>query len=158
MPTDQLEFIQNGQFLLLEKLTAESPANWGVMNAQQMVEHISDFFNVSTEKIKTKLFTPEEHLPKFMEFLYSDKQFRENTKAPAELLVEEAQPERYPDLATVKQQLQQTVNNFLNYFKNDPGKKTLHPVFDWLNFEEWIRLHYKHVTHHLRQFGLMGKS
>ncbi|TXH28993.1 MAG: DUF1569 domain-containing protein, partial [Cyclobacteriaceae bacterium] len=36
-----------------------------------------------------------------------------------------------------------------------PAKKTTHPVFGALNFDEWILLHYKHVTHHSRQFGLI---
>ena len=31
----------------------------------------------------------------------------------------------------------------------------LHPVFGELNFEEWALLHYKHVTHPLRRFGLL---
>jgi len=38
---------------------------------------------------------------------------------------------------------------------DDKLKTTLHPVFGELNFEEWILLHYKHVTHHLKQFGLI---
>ena len=41
------------------------------------------------------------------------------------------------------------------YFKNNPAAKTSHPVFGDLDFEEWVLLHYKHVTHHLKQFGAM---
>lgn len=29
------------------------------------------------------------------------------------------------------------------------------PVLGDLNFEEWIMLHYKHVMHHAKQFGLI---
>jgi hypothetical protein len=31
----------------------------------------------------------------------------------------------------------------------------LHPAFGDLNFTEWVQLHHKHVTHHLKQFGLI---
>jgi len=50
--------------------------------------------------------------------------------------------------------LHEAVDEFVEYFKNAPGKKTTHPVFGPLDFNEWVLLHYKHVTHHLRQFGV----
>lgn len=156
MENIQHQFIATEQFNLLQNLEQNTAAKWGVMNTQQMVEHVSDFFNISIEKIPVTLLTPEEHLPKYKEFLYSDKQFKENTKAPASLLGEEALPVRNESLAIAKEKLQQTVGNFIAYFENDPEKKTLHPVFGWLTFNEWIMLHHKHVTHHWRQFGLIG--
>ncbi len=154
---EQLAFLREGQFLLLEKLAPDTPANWGVMNAQQMTEHVRDFFNISSEKVKMELLTPQEHLPKYIEFLYSDKAFRENTKAPESILGKEGLPLRQPDLATAKAKLNDSVNDFIDYFKNDPEIKTMHPVFGPLNFEQWVRLHHKHVMHHLRQFGLVER-
>ena len=154
MQEQKLAFIKNDFFSLLGKITPESKANWGKMNAQQMIEHVAAFFKVSTEKIKFDLVTPEEHLPKFKEFLLSDKQFRENTKAPANVIGEEPLPLRYKSFEEAVEKLHQAVDHFEVYFKNDPHKKTIHPVFGPLNFDEWVLLHYKHVTHHLRQFGM----
>ena len=51
--------------------------------------------------------------------------------------------------------LSESIAYFEYFFKDDADKKTLHPVFGELNYEEWVLLHYKHVMHHLRQFGLM---
>ena len=51
--------------------------------------------------------------------------------------------------------LSRSVEAFETYFKVDPDIRTMHPVFGELNFEEWVLLHYKHVTHHLRQFELL---
>jgi len=155
MPSDQLDFITNKYFLLLEDLSSQTPAKWGVMNAQQMLEHVADFFNVSSDKIKMELVTPVEHLPKYLEFLYSDKQFRENTKAPLEIIGESALPERCASIDIAKEELRQSVDDFVNHFKSDDPKKTLHPVFGPLDFEQWVRLHYKHVMHHSRQFGMV---
>lgn len=156
MENEKLHFIKEEMFLLLNNLSADAKAKWGKMNAQQMVEHVTGFFNISLEKLKFDIVTPEEHLPKYKEFLYSDKEFKENTKAPLSVLGEEPLPLHYPSLAIAMQKLQQAVQGFVNYFKNEPGKKTLHPVFGMLNFDEWVLLHYKHVIHHMKQFNLVA--
>jgi hypothetical protein len=155
MDQEKLHFITKEYILLLKDLQPGIMGKWGKMNSQQMVEHVTAFFYVSSEKIKFNLVTPGEHLPKFKEFLLSDKQFRENTKAPVSVIGEEPLPLRYATMEESLENLSASIAAFENYFKDDPGKKTLHPVFGELNFEEWILLHYKHVTHHLRQFGLM---
>ena len=157
MVQEKLRFITDTAFKNLEGLTAESKAKWGVMNPQEMTEHLADFFDVSTEKVKTKLYTPEEHLPRYMEFLMSEKEFKENTKAPTDLLGEKPMPIRFPSLDAAKENLKRSVNDFVSYFSEDEMIKTLHPAFGMLNYEEWIRLHYKHVLHHLKQFDLAGE-
>ena len=102
-----------------------------------------------------KLYIPEEHLPKYKEFLMSDKEFRENTKAPADLLGEEPKPVRFLSLDEATDHLRKSVNDFIEYFKNDSERLTTHPLFGPLNFDEWVRLHYKHAVHHLKQFSLL---
>ena len=155
MDEQKLKFITIDCIPLFKNLTADAVGKWGKMNAQQMAEHVTAFFKVSTEKIKFDLVTPAEHLPKYKEFLLSDKEFRENTKAPAGVIGEEPLPLRYANMEEALGKLTEAIADFENYFKADPDKKTLHPVFGELNFEEWVLLHYKHVTHHLKQFGLL---
>ncbi len=154
MHEEKLTFIKNDLFSLLNNITSETNAKWGKMNAQQMVEHLAAIFNVSTEKIIFDLVTPEEHLPKYKEFLLSDKIFRENTKAPVTIIGEEPLPFQYQSYNEAVENLHEAVENFEIFFKDTPERKSLHPVFGMLNFDEWILLHYKHVTHHLRQFGM----
>jgi oxepin-CoA hydrolase/3-oxo-5,6-dehydrosuberyl-CoA semialdehyde dehydrogenase len=148
-------FISKQYTPLLTNLPDDAAGKWGKMNGQQMVEHVAAFFAVSAGKIKFELATPVEHLPKYKEFLTSDKEFRENTRAPTSVISEEAQPLCYPNMPEALANLQESIDDFEDYFKDDKLKTTLHPVFGELNFEEWVLLHYKHVTHHLRQFGLM---
>jgi len=155
MDAEKLDFIKQQFVPLVKTLPANAMGNWGKMNGQQMVEHVAAFFNVSAEKIILPLVTPLEHLPKFKEFLLSDKQFRENTKAPTSIIGEEAQPLRYAGMEEAVGKLEEAIGNFIAFFHDDPGKKSVHPVFGELNFDEWILLHYKHVTHHCRQFGLI---
>jgi len=155
MDTEKLSFIKTDLVPKIKTLPADAAAKWGKMNGQQMVEHVTAFFNVSSEKIKFPLVTPIDHLPKFKEFLLSDKQFRENTQAPTSIISEDPLPLRYENMEQAVGKLSASITDFETYFKNNPDRKTIHPVFGELNFDEWVLLHYKHVTHHLRQFGLL---
>jgi hypothetical protein len=155
MDEQKLNFITTAYLPLLKNLSADKMGNWGKMNAQQMVEHVAAFFAVSAGKIKFDLVTPVEHLPKYREFLFSDAAFRENTKAPVTVIGEDALPLRYASMDEALENLSKSIAAFENYFKEDADQKTLHPVFGELNFEEWVLLHYKHLMHHVRQFGLM---
>jgi oxepin-CoA hydrolase/3-oxo-5,6-dehydrosuberyl-CoA semialdehyde dehydrogenase len=150
---NKINFLKSELNLLIGKLGNNQPGKWGKMNAQQMLEHLTDFFEVSTEKMVYPMVTPQEYLPKYREFLFSDKEFRENTKAPEAILGEEPKPLRHKTMDEAKQELNKTVEDFFTFFEADPTRKTLHPVFGPLNFDEWVLLHYKHVHHHLRQFS-----
>ncbi len=155
MDQDKRLFVEVELASLLMTLADNTAAKWGKMNAQQMLEHLQGFFEVSTEKKIYPLVTPEEQLPLFKEFLYSDKKFRENTKAPVAIIGEEPLPLTQASLQDAQLALQQTISDFFTYFTTHPGKQTIHPVFGPLNFEEWVLLHYKHATHHCRQFALI---
>ena len=153
MDEQKLSFLKNDLIPLFKKINNENTGKWGKMNAHQMTEHVSAFFKVSTQKIQFPLTTPVEHLPKYKEFLLSDKEFKENTKAP--VLPEDPLPIHYATIHMAIDDLEKSVNDFFEFFAADPLKTTLHPAFGELNFEEWVLLHYKHVIHHLKQFGLV---
>jgi hypothetical protein len=48
MDKNKLHFITNEFIPLLQKNSANASAKWGKMSFQQMVEHVTDFFKVST--------------------------------------------------------------------------------------------------------------
>jgi hypothetical protein len=147
----KLNFLKVEFIPVIKELEAGTQPAWGRMNAQQMVEHVADFFKVSTNKFHFELVTPAEHLPKYKEFLLSEKEFRENTKAP--MLPDEPFPLRNASLEEALKELEIEVNAFFHYFSGNQSS-TLHPVFGELNFIEWVQLHHKHVKHHLKQFGI----
>lgn len=151
MNNSKFEFIISGVIPRLKSLASDTPGNWGKMNAQQMVEHLADFFKISTGKLIYELVTPEDLLPKFKAFLMSEKEFRENTKAP--VLPDEPFPLRNKSMDEAIEKLEGEIKDFVEYFKDDVEKKTVHPAFGPLNYAEWIQLHHKHVMHHLKQFG-----
>jgi hypothetical protein len=155
MDAAKLDFIEHGFISLVKGLPVNAEGKWGKMNAQQMVEHVTAFFKVSANKIQFPLVSSSEHLPKLKAFLNSDKEFRENTKAPTSVIGEEPLPVRSNNMDEAIESLQQSIKEFGDYFEGDSYKTTLHPVFGELNFEEWVLLHYKHLMHHAKQFRLM---
>lgn len=154
MQSNKLKFITEQFIPLLKTLNNSSQPKWGKMNAQQMIEHVTDFFKVSTGKLHFDFVTPAEHLPKYMEFLMSEKEFRENTKAP--ILPDEPFPIRNDSIEIAIEKLNKEIKHFVSTFSSNTNLYNLHPVFGNLNFEQWLQLHYKHVTHHARQFNLIN--
>ncbi len=152
---EKIDFLKNQYILLIKSVEPPVQPKWGKMDFQQMLEHVADFFQVSTQKQHYPLVSPPEHMPKLKEFLMSDKQFRENTKAPTNIIGEEPFPHRYETVEEAMQELTAEVDYFFQLYTDEPDLTAVHPVFGELNYEEWVLLHYKHVTHHLRQFGLL---
>jgi len=153
---EQLHFLKEQYIYLIKQADVHAKPKWGKMSFQQMIEHVTAFFKVSTQKLKFDFVSPPEHMPKLKEFLMSDKQFRENTKAPTSIIGEEPFSVHYASPEEAVAKLEKEVNHFFSFYEANPAATAVHPVFGELNFEEWVRLHYKHVTHHLRQFGLMS--
>lgn len=149
---EKARFLRTTSFESINQLAVAKQPHWGKMSAQQMLEHLNDFYEISIQKWVFELAVPEAHLPKYKAFLYSPQPFRENTKAPKTVLGDHPLPLRTASLDAAKAQLQLTVEEFFHFFETQPNKTTTHPVFGSLHFEEWVLLHYKHVSHHLRQF------
>lgn len=155
--SEQFHFLKDQYIAIIRNhMNSNATPKWGKMNFQQMVEHVTAFFKVSTKKLQFDLVSPAEHLPKLKEFLMSDKQFRENTKAPTNIIGEEPLPVYFVSVEQAVDQLEHEVKQFFAYYSANEGATAVHPVFGELNFEEWVRLHYKHIAHHLRQFGLLA--
>jgi hypothetical protein len=149
---DKRKFLESEFLSLARTIPANRIPRWGKMTAQNMIEHLSDFFKVSTDKLHFPLATPPEHLPKYREFLLSEKEFRENTKAP--VLPAEPLPLRHSAIDDSLDELNSEVGDFFIYFSGNANRRTLHPAFGELNFEEWVQLHHKHVKHHMKQFDI----
>lgn len=153
MDSQKFQFIKTEFTQLIKNLPAEATGKWGKMTAQQMVEHVAGFFKVSTNQLHFPLVTAAEHLPKYKEFLLSEKEFRENTKAP--VLPEEPLPVIFSTMNEGVADLEKQIQLFADKFSSGEIVSSQHPVFGELNFEEWVLLHYKHLVHHAKQFGLM---
>ena len=139
---------------MLFKLDANTKGNWGLMNAQQMVEHLSAAVRQANGKDKKILLTPSENLERIRTFMLSDKPFRENTKNIE--LPEIPDPALQPSLKEAIAELNNELVDFVNFYKPEPAQKLMNPFFGELNYDEWVHLLHKHAMHHGRQFGLVA--
>ncbi len=145
-------FLKEDVIPLLKKLKGNEKGNWGVMNAQQMVEHLVGAVRSANGKLILPRVSEGETLEKMRLFLMSEKPFKENTKNS--LLPEEAVPTRYPDMQAAIAKLQNELDYFFAIFKNNAELKTTNAFFGELDYDMNIQLLHKHITHHLMQFSL----
>jgi hypothetical protein len=145
-------FLRTEYISKLKQLNADAPRNWGKMNVQQMVEHMSYSMRQANGRDIYTIVTPAEAIPKWQAFLVSEKQFRENT--PNQLLADEPEPHKNASLEDAIKELDGEVKHFFLVFDAEPGKIITNPLFGDLSYEMWVQLLHKHAWHHLRQFGV----
>jgi len=136
----------------LDELTPNSQPIWGGMSAQRMVEHLSDSIKISSGKWKQELEIPEEKITKMQEILASDKEMPKNFEVP---FAKKDTPLRHEELALAIDEFLLEWIDFEEYFSEHPNTTEIHPYYGPLNYDQWLRLHSKHFTHHFQQFGLI---
>lgn len=146
-------FLKKDLVPMLKKLKADEKGKWGIMNAQQMVEHCADAVKSANGKLALPLLNEGERLQKSREFLMSDNPFKENIKNP--LIPEEGFKLRKPDMESAINVLQKELDYFFEIFEKHPDIKTNNPFFGELDYNMNVQLLHKHAVHHLKQFGLV---
>jgi len=146
------DFLKSEYSKILSTIDLNAERKWGKMNVQQMIEHMSDYVRVGCGKTVLPLQTPVEHLPKYQEFLRSEKPFRENT--PNSLMSDTPADVRHASKEGAISEIQGELDNFFEVFRNEPNKIVTNPFFGDLDYDMSVQLLHKHAWHHLRQFGV----
>lgn len=149
---DKIKFLTVTFPSLLRKLEPGAKGSWGVMNAQQMVEHMSDSVRIANGKDPHKVVLSQEQVEKAKAFMVTDKPFRENTKN--QLLPDIPPPWRNKTMEDAVRELESELQEFVKAFDGQGNRKITNPFFGDLDFEEWSHLLVKHSRHHLKQFGI----
>lgn len=147
------EFLKKDFIPLLKKLKAEDKGKWGVMNAQQMIEHFADAVKNASGKLILPALMEGEKLEKYRTFLISEEPFKENISNP--LISKDGASLRQPDIQSAIKKLQNELDYFFETFEKNPALKTGNAFFGQLDYNMNIQLLHKHALHHLRQFGLV---
>lgn len=137
---------------LMDELSPDAKPLWGGMSAQRMIEHLSDTIRIATGKDQFPLEIPEVKIERMQAFLESDKPMGRNIEVSF----------AGKDTELRNEEIELAIDEFLlewidfeNFFIENPGATTLHPYYGHLNYEQWLLLHQKHLTHHFEQFGLL---
>ena len=132
------------------QLRPDSERQWGTMNPAQTLEHCSKGFEMAAGEIRPPRAMIGRLLGSIIKpmVLKNDDPIRKNSHTMKELLV---QDERNFDAE--RERLCGLVDRFVT---NRQKVCTTYPhsFFGRLTPDEWAILMYKHVDHHLRQFGV----
>ncbi|TWR27644.1 hypothetical protein FPZ42_00060 [Mucilaginibacter achroorhodeus] len=135
----------------LKKLTPVSLPLWGNMTAQQMVEHmINEVQYTNGVKTPIDIGLPPDFKEQKKLWVYTDEPIPRNV-----VLGQLPDKYTYPNLETAKWQLLVEIENFHQHHNVNPGIEILHGGFGMMTYNEWIKWHNKHFTHHFKQFGLI---
>jgi len=133
----------------IEKIVPENQPEWGMMNAGQMFRHCQFPLQIALGRHTPKKanFLMKMVFKLFKKSLYNDKPFKKNlpTLKPFKILDER-------DFKKEKSNLLVLINDF--YQTKEQEDRTPHPLFGYFTYDQWGKLQYKHLDHHLRQFGV----
>ena len=134
--------------LRIEKLSHENLRSWGSMNIEEMIIHCTVQLKLALGEISFKQQGPSvmrSRLGKWI--LFSAIPWPKGVVTPNEMNRE---------IATFSPtEFEYEKTTLLNYIESVKKAKELkaHPFFGELKRKEWGRVIYKHLDHHLKQFG-----
>lgn len=134
----------------INKITAESKPAWGKMNAAQLMAHCTAPLRMAHGEIKSKRGLMSLLFGK----TFKKKYINGNTVFPQNLPTDPnfvfPNPMQFED---EKKKLIDKLNEFCAKGPDGISNKT-HSFFGPMIAEEWDILQYKHLDHHLKQFGV----
>ncbi len=143
--------------LLMRDLHQETPALWGKMNAQQMVEHLAFVVSHSNGRFRAVSNTEPEKLA-YRKMRYFEKDFAMPRHFRVDAVPEEPMPLQFQDIEQAKMFFFQQMQRFDDYYAEHRGITTPHFIMGELNFDEWVQAHARHFRHHFKQFGLLAEN
>ena len=133
----------------INQLTPITLSQWGKMTVSQMLEHCQQPIKVSFGTLELK--------PNLISFLFGKSAKRQMLTQPrfkkSLPTVKEFKITHEPNFEEARKQLIEMVSKYA-----DEGhgaiKVSKHPFFGNMTMEEWDILQWKHLDHHLKQFGV----
>lgn len=137
---------------ILERINALAPTStgqWGKMEVGQMLHHCQFPLLLALGKYEMKKPNPFMKLmfKSFKKGMYDDKVWKPNLPTAKGFKVVEQK-----DFAPEKSKLEALVNEF--HSKKEQKVWDPHPAFGSFTYDQWGKMQYKHLDHHLRQFGV----
>jgi hypothetical protein len=129
------------------RLSAEAQPRWGRMNAGEMLAHVLLGMRMASGEIETRprkgpfRYWPLKHL-----FVYWIP-FPRSAPAPREIVTRGKPVDWDVNLEALRATL-------VTFRESAPPMRPPHPVFGELSPKAWGALGWRHLDHHLRQFGL----
>ena len=133
----------------LNKLRPDSEGEWGKMKVAQMMAHCTAALEVATaQKFPPRVFIGKIIGPFFRAMFSNEKPLQKNTPTDKNFVIADER-----DFEQEKERLMKIMRQFQ---QGGEAKCTTHPhsFFGKITPKEWGTGMYKHLDHHLRQFGV----
>jgi hypothetical protein len=133
----------------LNQLTPSSQRLWGKMTVSQMLAHCRQAFKVPlSDKPMPRMFIGRLFGWMIKKKLYDDTPWKQGLPTAPDFRIRDER-----DFDTEKRELLVLVNRFHESGPTGTGKYP-HPMFGAYTPEQWGKSMWKHLDHHLRQFGV----
>jgi len=130
----------------INKLTPESKALWGKMNVGQMLAHCQMPIGVAFGEHQLKgSFILKLIGPLFKSVLYNDKPYKRSLPTDKSFIMTGSK-----DFKQERDKLLEMIH----HFSETKMINEKHPAFGKLTKEQWSKATWKHLDHHLQQFGV----
>ena len=140
---DNQEMIQR-----IKNLSPDAKPLWGKMTVDQMLSHCIAPIDVALGTEKLKMSFPMRMLGRMMKKSWLDApEFKKNSPTAKEFIRKDSY-----DFEVTKTQLIKKTQKLGEGFQ--VVKLEVHPFWGKLNEADWNNLQWKHLDHHLRQFGV----
>ncbi len=146
------QFLQTELCQLLQTIPSGTAPAFGSMTLHQMIEHMAYSVQVAYGAIPVPAINTGEVQQKAYRWIMTDSTFKDNTPNP--LLTPEILTVKTASINEAIINLQNSIDTFFTFYKNNTEQRVLNAFFGPLNFEEQVHLLHKHAWHHLRQFGV----
>jgi hypothetical protein len=129
-------------------LTPTTQRQWGKMDVAQMMAHCSGAIDMASGRVNPPRVLIGRLIGPFIKPIYTnDKPFSKNNPTAKKLLISDAR-----DFVLEREQLELKIRQFQAGGEAQCTRHP-HPFFGLFTPQEWARGMYKHLDHHLRQFG-----
>lgn len=131
----------------INKLTPESQALWGKMRVDQMLKHTEAAVAVAFGEKELKVNFLMKLLGKILKNKVFNSDFKKNSPTASEFIFTSVY-----DFEIAKAAL---IEKFSRFAAGEQSiTLTVHPFWGKMTSAEWSTLMWKHIDHHLRQFGV----
>jgi thiamine phosphate synthase YjbQ (UPF0047 family) len=131
----------------LNKLTPQSQPKWGKMNVAQMLAHLQMPIGNALGIYTLPRTLLGRIVGRFVKSgMYSEKPFKRNSPTDPSFVMTGYEKDFEKE--------KQSIITMINDFKEENIKNEIHPFFGKLTKQQWSKAMYKHVDHHLQQFGV----
>lgn len=131
----------------INRLTPSTAAQWGKMNVAQMLAHLQMPMGVALGSHTLK-GNPlwKMIMPLFKKMLWDEKPYKRGLPTDKTFIMTGKEKEFETEKAKVTE--------MVNRFSEENFATEVHPIFGKMTKEQWSKATWKHLDHHLSQFGV----